>query len=163
MKKIIFLAISVAAFGCNASRHTVKSDGTTAGETVATAAVTATGDMTEQTRTTTYVDRNEETVTETTVFDTSLPVDPATGTPPVRVRTVQRRRTATGTTQNISTDRRDSVTLAIDSKEEGRIESRRVSETSRKGLNPLQRALCVTGAVAVLLGILWILRRFSRI
>lgn len=163
MKKIIFLAISVAAFGCNASRHTVKSDGTTAGETVATAAVTATGDMTEQTRTTTYVDRNEETVTETTVFDTSLPVDPATGAPPVRVRTVQRRRTTTGTTQNVSTDRRDSVTLAADSKEEGRIESRRVSETSRKGLNPLQRALCSIGAVAVLFGMLWILRRFRRI
>lgn len=163
MRKTILLAISMTALGCNASRHAVRSDGTTAVETVATAAVTATGDMTERTRTTTYVDCNEETVTETTVFDTSLPVDPATGTPPVRVRTVQRRRTATGTTQNVSTDRRDSLTLAADSREDERLESRRVSETSRRGLNPLQRALCVTGAVAVLLGILWILRRFRRI
>ena len=151
MKKIVFLTISIATFGCNAYRHTVKSDEATAGHTVTVTAGTATADTAEH---------NEDVVTETTVFDTSLPVDSATGTPPVKIRTVQRRRIATQAAQDLSEGRQTSATHVTDSITDERSESRTIAETSRKGLNPLQRALCLIGATSALFGIVWILKKF---
>ncbi len=160
MKKIVFLTISIATFGCNAYRHTVKSDEATAGHTVTVTAGTATADTAEHILTATRIGHNEDVVTETTVFDTSLPVDSATGTPPVKIRTVQRRRIATQAAQDLSEGRQTSATHVTDSITDERSESRTIAETSRKGLNPLQRALCLIGATAALFGIVRILKKF---
>ena len=157
MRKTIFLTISMVAFGCSAQRHAVKSEETASAETVTVC--TSAADITEQTRTETYMTLSEEIITETVVFDTSQPVDSATGTPPLKSRTVERRRIRTEAGQEVADDRRESVTQTAESRKEERSESRTV-ERSHKGMNPLQRWLCIIGSVAVLAGVVWIVRRF---
>ena len=94
MKKILFLTISLLA-GCSASKQAMKSSETLFRDTMTTETTDTTTDRTEQELTATEQERDEEVITATTVYDTSQPIDPTTGTPPVKVYTEQIRRTST--------------------------------------------------------------------
>ncbi len=153
------LTVSIAALGCAPARRTAKSVETAETESVTVASCEAVADVAERTLTQTYIERDEEVVVETTVFDTSLPVDSVTGTPPVKERTVQKRRIRTGAVQDAAGQRRETVTHEADIKTDEHAERQSSSEVSQKDAGRLRLILCGMGAATVLFAAGWILRR----
>lgn len=96
MKRTLLLTISLLCAGCGASRQAARSAETLVRDTAAAGTSEMTADRTVQEQTATGQEFDEEVITVTTLYDTSQPADPATGTPPVKARTAQTRRTASG-------------------------------------------------------------------
>lgn len=94
MKRTLLLTISLLCAGCGASRQAARSAETLVRDTAAAGTSEMTADRTVQEQTATGQEFDEEVITVTTLYDTSQPADPATGTPPVKARTAQTRRTA---------------------------------------------------------------------
>ena len=120
----------------------------------------------------------EEVVTTERVYDTDKPVDPATGTPPLKRETTQTRRKADAgwQTQTISqsVDRQLSATGQAAERQVDNIASQESSRHSgdtttqvetveRRGLNGLQKTLCIVGALALLAGVVWLILKLKRI
>lgn len=117
--------------------------------------------------------RDEEIITTVEVFDTTQPVDERTGTPPLKTRTTQSRRTAmqqtreqqfsaeassrqqsadtlaTTRTTNVQQQATTDTTMSVDSKH-------------RRGLNGPQRVLCTLGACLLLVGGGWLAWRIFK-
>lgn len=146
----IMLAVLVLS-GCGASRKTMKSDTETIRETAAVVHAEADTTVTEQATTHTELSKDEEIVTEVTEFDTSRPVDPATGTPPVKRKAKQTRKAATQaqqvTTANTETVGSSTLSAEGTEKENMAIHS---EEEARRGLNWWQTALCTIGFIVIL-------------
>lgn len=163
MKKILFLTISLLLAGCGASRQTMKSTETAVCDMTATEMVETTTDRTELEQTFAEQERNEEVITVTTEYDTSLPVDPTTGTPPVKVRTTQVRRTATKARLEEKTESAETETQVSSRETVGHSESEAVVETtSRHGMNGVQRILCTFGLLTIVGIAGWLLWRWFR-
>ena len=163
MKKILFLTISLLLAGCCASQQTAKSAETVSRNTATTESTETTTDRTEQTQTVVKQERDEEVITVTTEYDTSLPADPATGTPPVKVRTTQVRRTATKARQEEKTESVETETQVSSQETVGHSESEAIVETtSRHGMNGVQRVLCTIGLLAIIGIAGWLLWRWFR-
>lgn len=150
MKKILFLTISLLLAGCCASRQTVKSAETVSRDTAATESTATTTDRTEQTQTAAEQERDEEIITVTTIYDTSQPVDPATGTPPIKAHTTQLRRNTTKARQETKIESLETA-IQTASKETAEHTERdaAVKTISRRGMNGTQRLLCTIGLLAV--------------
>lgn len=149
MKKILFLTISLLLTGCCASRQTAKSAETGSRDTVTAESTETATDRTEQTQTAAEQERDEEVITVTTIYDTSLPTDPATRTPPVKVHTTQLRRNTTKARQESKIESRESeAQTASKEKAEHAERDTLVETTDRRGMNPAQRFLCTIGLLA---------------
>lgn len=146
--------------GCGASRRTMKSD-TDATHKAATAFhIEADTTLTERTTTHSELSNDEQIVTEVIEFDTARPVDPATGTPPVKRKTRQTRKAATKAQQVTTTDTEaaGSSTSSAQTVEEEHAVTHWEEET-RRGLNGLQQALCFAGASAIVGLVIWLAGR----
>lgn len=119
------------------------------------------------------LDKNEEVVTTTEEFDTSQPVDSLTGSPPLKMRTVEHRRTVSLQQERASenSDVRSGSTLTAERQHETHtatdtaIESDTHSEVvQRFGMSWLQKTLCYIGVAtlaALLLLVAWrLLKRY---
>lgn len=164
MKKILFLTISLLLAGCAASRLTVKSAETAFRDTATTESTETTTDRTEQTQTSAEQERDEEVITVTTIYDTSQPVDPATGTPPVKAHTTQLRRNTTKARQEAKIEGQETEMQIADKETIEHAErNAAVETTSRRGMNGTQRLLCTIGLLTVTGIAGWLLwRRFKR-
>lgn len=149
--------------GCGASRHLSKSDTQTAIETEQTAQTGKEEKNSEAMTAKTDMNRAEEVVTEVTEFDTALPVDPATGTPPVKRKTTQTKRTATQAQRDITADRTTSAATFENRESSEKSNTTTVAEeTSKRGLNWLQSALCLAGITALLFLLIWALVKWFK-
>lgn len=161
---IAWLLVTLLLSGCGTSRHLSKSNTQGKVET-AEAVQSGTEEKTAEAVTVkTDVAQDEETITEVTEFDTSLPVDPATGTPPVKKKTTQTKRTATQVQQAVEADCSTSAGSFQNKESFGKSDTVTTTEdTTRRGLNWMQSALCMAGIAAILTLIVWALvRRFKR-
>lgn len=160
-RHLVFVLVALLLLGgCGATRRSVKSDVETVSNTQTDTHTESEEAVTEQTDTTTDLAKDEEVTTEVTEFDTSLPVDPATGTPPVKRRSTQTRRTTTQARQETASEHQSVARQNTDSSADERSEAIVVTETDdRRGMNSVQRTLCTVGIVAIVLLVLWLLRR----
>lgn len=152
MTRLLQIAlVALVLSGCGASRKTMKSDTETVREAAAAVHAEADTTVTEQTTTHAELSKDEEIVTEVTEFDTSLPVDPATGTPPVKRKTKQTRKAATQAQQvtTANTETVGSSTMSADTAEKENTATHS-EEEARRGLNWWQTALCAIGLIAIL-------------
>lgn len=142
----------------------MKSDIQTALETADTLHVEATTEQSGQWSAHTDLTKNDEVTTEVLEFDTSLPVDPTTGTPPVMRKTTQTKRAVTTARQDVAADERGAATLGVDASTATKEQTATATEDkTRKRLNWWQTTLCTIGAAAILALALWIaVRRFKR-
>ena len=144
------MTISLLSAGCGASRQAMKTAETTICDTTSTEIVETTTDRTKLERTSAEQERNEEIITVTTEYDTSLPADPATGTPPVKVRTAQVRRTAAQVRQQTGTESRESAVRTLRRETAGHAERNAAIATAEsRGPGPVQRVLCAAGVLAL--------------
>lgn len=163
MRKIIFLTISLLLVGCCASRQTAKSAETASRDTATAENMKTTTDRTEQARTIVDQECDEEVITVTTVYDTSRPADPTTGTPPVKAHTTQLRRTTAKARQEANVEREETGTQTIGKETTEHAERDIFVETTgRRGMNPAQRFLYTIGllSLAGLAG--WLLWRWFK-
>lgn len=150
MKKMLFPTISLLLAGCGASRQAAKSAETIFRDTATVGTAETASGRTEQKRTTAEQERDEAFVIVTTEYDTSRPVDPTTGTPPVKVRTERLQRTATKTRQKAASESEETETKRSGQETTGHTEQTAVFETTnRRGLNGVQRILCTIGLLAI--------------
>lgn len=164
MKKILFLTISLLLSGCCASRQSTKSVETVSCDTAVTESTATTTDRAEQTQTAAEQERDEEVITVTTIYDTSQPVDPTTGTPPVKVHATQLRRTTAKARQEAKIESLETEMQIADKETIEHAErNAAVETTSRRGMNGTQRLLCTIGLLTVTGIAGWLLwRRFKR-
>ncbi|MCD8081875.1 MAG: hypothetical protein LUF04_16210 [Bacteroides sp.] len=99
MKTITILAVSLLVMGCGASRKAVKIDTHQAVEIEQTREAETFTESQETIATTAELSQDERVVTLVEKFDTTLPVDLQTGTPPLKRRITQARETATTVSQ----------------------------------------------------------------
>lgn len=161
---VVWLAIIPFLSGCGASRHMSKSNTQAVAETAEATQSGTEAKATEAVTVKTDVAQDEEVVTEITEYDTALPVDPATGTPPTKKKTTQTRRAATQVQQATTADRNTSAGTFENRVHSEKSDTATITEdTSRRGLNWVQSALCLAGIIAILTLIIWgLVRRFKR-
>lgn len=105
---------------------------------------------------------DEEVITVEREYDTTLPTDPTTGTPPLKRETTQTRRKADAGRQEQTVgqtaDRQRDVAGqdATQSRDVVAVET-----DEKRGLNTLQEVLLYIGAFAVLLGAVWLASKFN--
>lgn len=158
MTRLLQIALLVLILsGCGASRKTMKSNTETVREEAAAVHAEADTTVTEQTTTHAELSKDEEIVTEVTEFDTSRPVDRATGTPPVKRKTKQVRKAATQAQQvtTANTETVGSSILSVEGTEKENMATHS-EEEARRGLNWWQTALCAIGIIVILAGALWL-------
>ena len=116
-------------------------------------------------------DENEEVETVTEVFDTSQPTDSLTGTPPLKSRTTEHRRTKSQE-QTHATEQLDTQSGSVETTEQQH-EEQTVTDTAiegdthteveeRYGMNWLQKTLCYIGVAAIVLLLLWVAWRLLK-
>lgn len=148
---VAWLVVILFLSGCGASRHTLKSGTHTEVETEQAVQTGTEEKNAEAVTVKTAVTRDKEVVTEVTEFDTALPVDPTTGTPPVKRKTIQTQRTAAQAQQFVTADRSTTAgTFENRESVEKSDTSTTVEDASGRGLNWIQSALCLVGIFAVL-------------
>ncbi|MCM1302249.1 MAG: hypothetical protein NC250_01255 [Alistipes senegalensis] len=161
MKKILFLTISLLLAGCGASRQATKTSETLFRDTTTAGTTATTTDRTGQGQTAAEQERDEEAITVTTVYDTSQPVDPTTGTPPVKVYTEQIRRSSTKARQEAKIEIEEAeARITHQTTDEHSEQATIVEATSRRGMNAVQRILCTIGLLAIAGIAGWLLRRW---
>ncbi len=116
-------------------------------------------------------DKDEQVVTTTEEFDTSQPVDTLTGTPPLKSRSTEQRRTisheqeqtaaATATQQTTAStvDVQEQTQTAINESTDTRTD---VEVKERFGMTWLQRTLCYIGIAALVAVLLWVAWRLIK-
>ena len=160
MKRTLLLTISLLCAGCGASRQAARSAETLVRDTAAAGTSEMTADRTVQEQTATGQEFDEEVITVTTLYDTSQPADPATGTPPVKARTAQTRRTAVRTRQETAAAGAETRTQRTSQATAERSELNAAAETTvRRGMNGMQRLLCTGGLLAAAAAAVWLLLR----
>ena len=117
------------------------------------------------------LDKDEEVVTTTEVFDTSQLTDSLTGSPPLKSRTTEHRRTVSQVKEQAS------ETSDVQSRSEQNIEQLREEQTTtytaiesdthteieeRYGMTWLQRTLCYIGIGAIAALLLWVAWRLLK-
>ena len=160
MKRTLLLTISLACAGCGVSRQAAKSARTLVRDTTSVGTTITADDRTGRTQHAACREQDEEVMTETLVFDTSLPADPATGLPPLRQRTTQTRRTATRTRQQTAAESAETRTRSVSREKAGHMELKSAAETaSRRGMTAAQRTLCTLGLLSAAAVAAWLLLR----
>ncbi len=120
---------------------------------------------------------DEEITTTIREYDTDKPVDPLTGTPPLKSETTQTRRRADASrreqTTSQATDRqREGFAITADRQTDrtairGDVRGRanvttRVETAEKRGQTTTQRVLCAIGALAILTGLVWLGRKLLK-
>lgn len=161
MRHAVIVVLMLLFLSCGASRRTMKSDTDSTRKTTVIVHAKTDTTVTEQTTTHAELSKEEEIVTEVVEFDTARPVDPATGTPPVKRKTKQTRKATTEVQQDITTGTEAAVlsTTSVQTAEK-EIAVAHSEEKTRMGLNRLQQALCFVGASAIVALVLWLAGRW---
>lgn len=135
---------------CGASRRAVKTQSATVSMQNASGTTIRT-DTASVLRLTAEADRHdEEVVTRIVEYDTSLPTDPATGTPPLKRTITRTRRTAAEHRLTVAAAEQVSSKQLTDTTATVRTETLTASDAhSRRGMNLWQRALCLAGLLAL--------------
>lgn len=116
-------------------------------------------------------EKDEEVETTTEVFDTTLPVDSITGTPPLKSRTTEHRRTKTQeqATASEQLDTQSGSTQITEQHQEEQTETDTAIEgdthievEQRYGMTWFQKTLCYIGVAAIVLLLLWIVWRLLK-
>lgn len=150
--------------GCGPARRAVRSEADTARTTAAAAHTGTAATGVARTAAETVRDEDTETVTEIVEFDTALPPDPATGTPPVKRKMRQVARTAARSQEALVSRNETRTATATDRAVETTEQTAlRTAERNRRGMNGFQRLLCAAG-LALLAGLVlrWALGRLKR-
>ena len=109
--------------------------------------------------------------TTTEVFDTTLPVDSITGTPPLKSRTTEHRRTKTQeqATASEQLDTQSGSTQITEQHQEEQTETDTAIEGDTHieveqcyGMTWFQKTLCYIGVAAIVLLLLWIVWRLLK-
>ncbi len=148
-------------------KATTNTEQTTAVQHDAKADSASSAQASTHTETKLLADDQVEIITE--IYDTTQPVDPATGTPPLKERTTQTRRRIEQTRQTVDTEQAvltasttENTTVIQDETHTRQETDTAVEATEKKGLNWLQRTLCVVGLLALLyIGIRLLLTYFK--
>lgn len=117
------------------------------------------------------LDQDEEVETVTEVFDTSQPTDSLTGTPPLKSRTTEHRRTKSQE-QTQATEQLNTHSGSVETTEQQH-EEQTVTDTAIEGdtqieveqrysMTWLQRTLCYIGIAALVALLLWIAWRLLK-
>lgn len=121
---------------------------------------------------------DEEVTTTIREYDTNRPVDPATGTPPLKRETVQRRQRAETGRQRQKTETaaeagrqtaaqindRQTANSALSGREAETADGEtQTAVTEKRGLNPLQKVLCTLGTAALIAGAVIGLNKYFRL
>ena len=116
-------------------------------------------------------EKDEEVETTTEVFDTTQPVDSITGTPPLKSRTTEHRRTKTQeqATASEQLDTQSGSTQITEQYQEEQTETDTAIEgdthievEQRYGMTWFQKTLCYIGVAAIVLLLLWIVWRLLK-
>lgn len=144
------LLLSLLFPACGASRRAVKTQ-SAAMSAQSAAGTTFRTDTAAALRLTAEAERqDEEVVTRIVEYDTSLPTDPATGTPPLKRTITRTRRTAAERRLSSAAAELASQQQLTDTATKVRTETSTASDAhSRRGMNLWQRALCLAGLLAL--------------
>jgi uncharacterized membrane protein len=163
MRTVLLFIIGLALMACGASRKAVKSDVQEALRVERVQEVERDIDRQENTASTATLSQDETVITRIEEFDTSQPVDPATGTPPLKRRVTQGREQKTNASQQQQTEQ------TVAEKEKETIDTRVESDTAaqvetieKRGMNQTQRTLCVVGLLTVLGGLVWLFLKLKK-
>lgn len=162
MRYILLLVLTLS--GCGASIRAVKTQTEDIHVQAAEVHTETSATASAASHAATELRKDEEIITEVLEFDTTQPADPATGTPPLRRRTVQTRRAATQARQVATTSCRE---VAVETTAATAIEKSETKaatdERSRRGMNWMQRIACTLGVISLLALFASVaLRRFKR-
>lgn len=158
--KILMLLAVLASAGCGTSRRAVKTQTRSVREQTTGVRIRTAAETSAQTAAATELRQDEEVVTEVVEFDTTLPADPATGTPPVRRKITRTRRAAAEARQSAASESRTVEVEAADSVAgERSAAATATEERSRRGMHAGQYLLCAVGLLALLGAGAWLRRR----
>lgn len=116
-------------------------------------------------------DKDEQVITTMEEFDTSQPVDTLMGTPPLKSRSTEQRRTisheqeqtaaatATQQTTTSAVDAHEQVQTTIDEDTDTQTD---VEVDERFGMTWLQRTLCYIGIATIAIALLWVAWRLIK-
>lgn len=151
MRKTLLLWATLSLAGCSVQRSATTTQQTeNRRDTTATAQVASvTSQRTEQT-----LDTDCVTTTTTDEFDTSQPVDPLTGTPPVKRRTTSKQQKKTTAAATVEQAASTTQTQAIAATSSSQSQTATADELERKvGTHAL--IWCILGALAVAAGLVF--------
>lgn len=166
MRRLTYMALCLCGLfcGCCATRQNVKSDAVEIREAETATTSGTEDDRTEQLQTVSGQECDEEVITVTTVYDTSQPANPATGTYPVREQISQRRRISTRIRQQTSAESRQTQVRTEQQETTEKSQTATVAKmTTRRGMNGTQCILHTIGLLAAAGITGWLLwQRFKR-
>lgn len=164
MRKIILLTLSVLLISCGTSRKVIESKSRSTIETEQAVHVEIKEKTEEAVVKTTDLSEGEEIITKVIEFDTTLPISPDTGTPPVARISTQTKQRVTKIQETEASEKQIDTELTEDKKENTLQDAiLETQDTSKKGLNWVQMTLCIVGAATILTFALWVIvRRFKR-
>lgn len=135
--------------GCSPSRQLLKAQRAESREAERAAAARTEASLAVRVRSADELERDEQVVTVTTLYDTSRPADPTTGRPPVREHTTQVRRTAAKVRQETSAENRQQQLRTERQAAAEKIRTTAAAaEERRRGPSGMQRLLCAIGLLA---------------
>lgn len=175
MKRLLIIIISLAALQCSPLKRntsgTIEQDTVGSEQSAQQATVHAElqGSITTSETTTTEQETREQEETVHEIFDTSKPIDPTTGTPPLQERITKNARRDESARQDTQTESQSESARIVDSTatvDQSRGAETRtavtVSHKEKKGLNWWQQTLCITGLMAALFGAFKIIKSLKK-
>lgn len=156
--KVFLLFSCLLLVGCAAKRVITRTDQTLQLEQTTASRLQVSDTSRVVTTVTMGATDNTETVTEVIDYDTSLPVDLQTATPPIRRRTVQTQRHVSELQQQATTQAQRQTTIEqLDTTRASIQEHTTVQEQSRRGMSWWQSTLCTIGILSLIALVLWII------
>lgn len=165
MIKSLLIAISLLSIvGCASNRTISQVDSRTKREASQHLSVQADIETAGVRQTVTEISQGELIETEITVYDTDKPIDPATGTPPIKRKEKQTRRSVSDKQKTETSGDRSTASITAEDYKTGASALERQEETiSRRGLTWWQKALCWAGGAGLLFLLAWVyFRVFKR-
>lgn len=159
MKRILLLVLSLSMVGCGTTRKNQSSQSLE----IVESAEAATTEITQKTEdvvvSVSETNEGEKVTTEVLEYDTSLPVDPETGTPPLKRKTIQTQERQTNIHQEQKAESQTDTTIQQQEESTTISESRTHDEVqTKRGLNFWQSGLICVGIftlIAILLKLIF--------
>ncbi len=165
MRKTVLLTISVLCLcGCGATRKATTANLQTESNVEQQVVEREVEHETLDISTVTEQASDEEVITTEREYDTTQPIDPATGTPPLKREVTQTRRKMDAGRQEQTVqqtaNRQQDVTEQVSTQSRDDVV---IEATEKRGMNSLQKTLYIIGALAVLAGFVWLVLKLKRI
>lgn len=157
------IAISLLLWGCGASQALTKTDAQEAAESSRAKAANAKIEVSGISSAVTEISQGQVVSTVTTYYDTDKPVDPVTGTPPIKKKQEQNIRTDINLRKDEQAEGQTQANISATDDQKAKVDREQHNETaSRRGLNWWQMILCGCGALSLLfLGLKLALKRIK--